>query len=501
MVRVEVRTMMYLSGFGRGVCFGLKTPQCAVIVFAAIAAAGCSADVARFDSSSFNLNDPPETVGSNPPPQDSVRSASDFNNPVARSTPRGPFGAGAKSVEVAALPDPVPSSAPPGKPYAEQSWKRSPMGAAPVAAAPAYAPAAAPAAVASGAGESIDVQPGDTLYGISKRHHVSLAELMAANQMTAPNLKPGQKLIIPASTGGHRAMPRAVAMAPVQAGVSAAAAVAPTVPPTVPMTPPSPEVMAKYSNSYTVQPGDSLYKIARANRVNFSELQNVNGITDVRKVKPGMLLKVPAGMPVAAAESLSQPVAPVPATPAAPRMTQNTTTQPTVINAGKQVASLNDKATDAVPAAAPATAAKADKVAAAAPQAAVQAADSSKLRWPVSGRVIAGFGGRPDGTHNDGINMSVPLGTEVHAAESGVVAYAGSELKGYGNLVLLRHDNGWVTAYAHNDELLVKRGDKVTRGQVIGKAGKTGTVDQPQVHFELRQGSKPVDPTPFMEKI
>ena len=97
--------------------------------------------------------------------------------------------------------------------------------------------------------------------------------------------------------------------------------------------------------------------------------------------------------------------------------------------------------------------------------------------------------------------MSVPLGTDVHAAEAGVVAYSGSELKGYGNLVLLRHDNGWVTAYAHNDELLVKRGDKVRRGQVIGKAGKTGTVDQPQVHFELRQGSKPVDPTPFMEKL
>ena len=183
-------------------------------------------------------------------------------------------------------------------------------------------------------------------------------------------------------------------------------------------------------------------------------------------------------------------------------MAQNTTTQPTVINGGKQVASLNDKATDASPEApaAAAPAVKADKVAAAAPQAAVQAVDSSKLRWPVSGRVIAGFGGRPDGTHNDGINMSVPLGTEVHAAEGGVVAYAGSELKGYGNLVLLRHDNGWVTAYAHNDELIVKRGDKVKRGQVIGKAGKTGTVDQPQVHFELRQGSKPVDPTPFMEK-
>jgi murein DD-endopeptidase MepM/ murein hydrolase activator NlpD len=141
------------------------------------------------------------------------------------------------------------------------------------------------------------------------------------------------------------------------------------------------------------------------------------------------------------------------------------------------------------------------KVAVAAPAGAADAGDSDKLRWPASGKIIAGFGGRPDGTHNDGVNLSVPLGTEVHAAESGVVAYAGSELKGYGNLVLLRHDNGWVTAYAHNDELVVKRGDKVKRGQVIAKAGKTGSVDQPQVHFELRQGSKPVDPIPYLEKL
>ncbi|NOT72128.1 MAG: LysM peptidoglycan-binding domain-containing protein [Hyphomicrobium sp.] len=481
--------MMYLSGFGRRVCFGLKTPQCAAIVFAAIAASGCSADVTRFDSSSFNLNDPPESAA--PAPSEPVRSASDYSNPVAHSTPRGPYGAGAKTVEVAALPEPTPAP-PVARPYTDQSWKRSPT--APAPAGQAYAPAAA-APVAAGSGETIDVQPGDTLYGISKRHHVSLAELMAANAMTSPNLKPGQKLIIPAAGGSHKsaAAPSAMAAAP-------AVAAAPVAPP-VPMTPPSPELLAKYNSTYTVQPGDSVYKIARANRVNFSELQNVNGISDPRKVKPGTVLKVPAGAaPIAAAETLAQPVAPV-AAPVAPRMSQNTNTVPTVINSGKQVAALNDKATDASPEVKAAPAVKADKVAAAAPQAAAQAVDSSKLRWPVSGRVIAGFGGRPDGTHNDGINMSVPLGTDVHAAESGVVAYSGSELKGYGNLVLLRHDNGWVTAYAHNDELLVKRGDKVKRGQVIGKAGKTGTVDQPQVHFELRQGSKPVDPTPFMEKM
>jgi murein DD-endopeptidase MepM/ murein hydrolase activator NlpD len=122
----------------------------------------------------------------------------------------------------------------------------------------------------------------------------------------------------------------------------------------------------------------------------------------------------------------------------------------------------------------------------------------NSFRWPVQGRIISEFGTKPDGGHNDGINVAVPLGTSVKAAENGVVAYAGDELKGYGNLVLIRHSNNWVSAYAHNDEILVKRGDQVRRGQVIAKAGRSGQVNQPQLHFELRKGSRPVDPTKFM---
>ena len=123
---------------------------------------------------------------------------------------------------------------------------------------------------------------------------------------------------------------------------------------------------------------------------------------------------------------------------------------------------------------------------------------SGNFRWPVKGRIISGFGSRPDGSHNDGIDVAVPQGTSVKAAENGVVAYSGNELKGYGNLVLIRHANNWVSAYANNEELLVKRGDKVRRGQIIAKAGATGAVSQPQVHFELRKGSRPVDPTKYM---
>ena len=121
----------------------------------------------------------------------------------------------------------------------------------------------------------------------------------------------------------------------------------------------------------------------------------------------------------------------------------------------------------------------------------------NSFRWPVQGRIISPFGTRPDGGHNDGINFAVPQGTSVKAAENGVVAYAGSELKAYGNLVLVRHANNWVSAYAHNGAILVKRGDKVRRGQIIAKAGMTGSVSKPQVHFELRKGSRPVDPAKY----
>ena len=114
--------------------------------------------------------------------------------------------------------------------------------------------------------------------------------------------------------------------------------------------------------------------------------------------------------------------------------------------------------------------------------------------WPLEGRVISGFGAKPGGKHNDGINIAVPVGSEVRASKSGVVAYAGNELRGYGNLVLIRHDGGWMTAYAHNDSLLVGKGDVVRRGQVISRSGRSGGVSRPQAHFEIRHDGEPQDP-------
>ncbi|MFT3731322.1 MAG: peptidoglycan DD-metalloendopeptidase family protein [Hyphomicrobium sp.] len=524
------------SCFGVSRCgrLGLKSATAFSLVFAGISLAGCSADITRFDSSSFALNDPPET-GSNPVPREPVYSNSlSDNQNVEGSTPRGPYGAGAKSVQVASLPDAT----------GDRSYAPSPQ--QPAYVQPAYQPAAYPASkpyalprqtnyerplqhhsAPIARGEMIEVKPGDTLYGLSRRHHVSLAELTTLNNLANPSIHPGQKLYLPADG--------AVASAPKSSAAAASAAMESARPASLPLADASPEVAARYNGSYTVKPGDSLYGIARLHKVKFSELQQVNGISDPRRVKPGMTLRVPgsasseppatfaAKTPAAAvppiASSQATPVPPVadasPSEP--PRYGAATTMQPTIINGEKRVASLSDKASDASPdvppiqpsspdhksdaASKPAPVEQKVAIAAPPPSSAPASVDSVKLRWPASGKVIAGFGSRPDGTHNDGINLQVPLGTEVHAAEGGVVAYAGSELKGYGNLVLLRHDNGWVTAYAHNDELLVKRGDKIRRGQVIAKAGKTGSVDQPQLHFELRQGSKPVDPIPYLEKL
>lgn len=121
-----------------------------------------------------------------------------------------------------------------------------------------------------------------------------------------------------------------------------------------------------------------------------------------------------------------------------------------------------------------------------------------KFDWPVKGQVVSGYGPIAKGRNNDGINIKAPLGTPVKAADSGTVAYAGNELKGFGNLVLIKHDDGWVTAYAHNQALKVKKGQKVKRGEQIASVGSTGGVGTPQLHFETRAGKKALNPQNYL---
>jgi len=448
----------------------------ASILLAAAALAGCSADISRFGPS-LSLNDPPRQ--SSPMPAEPMRrgvGAPLENEPgydrQAAPAPREPA-VREPSVRMSSLPEPAPRyEAPPVTPPAVRPRPAPAPVATPRAPAPPVAGRQVPT-IAGAPGETIEVKPGDTLYGIAKRHRVAISEIMTLNNLTTPALKPGQKLVLPA--GNRAVLPRATT--PVAHGP---AAPAPTPRVATPAAPPP----SDWTGTYTVAPGDSLYAIARRHKVKTAELQTANGIADPRKVRPGTVLKVPgpagATPPIAAAPG--QPETPIsPSVIGGPRPITGTAPAE---KPPKRVAEVHPGTlTDTPPTAAEPPPPKAT-------------AGATRFRWPVKGKVIGRFGMRPDNTHNDGINISVPAGTEVLAAENGVVAYAGNELKGYGNLVL---ENGWVSAYAHNDALLVKRGDKVKRGQPVAKAGTSGSVDQPQVHFELRQGSKPVDPLPHME--
>jgi murein DD-endopeptidase MepM/ murein hydrolase activator NlpD len=121
--------------------------------------------------------------------------------------------------------------------------------------------------------------------------------------------------------------------------------------------------------------------------------------------------------------------------------------------------------------------------------------------WPVQGKILSTFGPKARGLRNDGINIAASRGAPVRAVDNGVVAYAGNELRGFGNMILIKHADGWVSTYAHNDRLLVGRGDRVRRGQVIARAGSSGRADAPQLHFELRKGTTPVDPLAYLPRL
>ena len=130
----------------------------------------------------------------------------------------------------------------------------------------------------------------------------------------------------------------------------------------------------------------------------------------------------------------------------------------------------------------------------------INARSSSKFSWPVRGKVLSNYGAKSNGLFNDGINIGATRGAVVGAAENGVVAYAGNEVKGMGNLVIIQHDGGWMTVYAHMDSMVVRRGARVSVGQKIGTVGKTGKVDSPQLHFEIRKGTKAYNPTQYLKK-
>ncbi len=359
-------------------------------------------------------------------------------------------------------------------PYQQQAAASAPQHSAPPPSQPQYkySQAQTPGWSAQG-GQSVTVQPGDTVYSLGARHGVPASTILQANNLP-PNaqLNAGQRITIPGYRGQANAAQTAQAPKP-QAPVAQAPAVQAQKPRVEPVS---------AGRGHIVQPGETLFSISRKYNVSARELASANNVDMNYHVRTGEKVSVPGTATVAPAvhrqpETATARVEPAVQRKEAPRETYAALSQPA------------KTMTDTAPAAAPV-----------APVAATSSAGGTDFRWPVRGRVISNFGKKPDGQSNDGVNISVPEGTEIKAAEGGVVAYAGNELKGFGNLVLIRHGGEWVTAYAHASEIMVKRGDVVRRGQVIAKAGRTGNVNAPQLHFEVRRGASPVDPLSHLPK-
>ena len=443
-----------------------RVPQIAVLALMSVGFAGCSADMqTRLSDFSNPFASQPEATGSVRTPAVERREPPQYTRPQASSAPQyqsqplpapavaAPHAYPASSGGVSGGGRGISSYAPPSRPPIETTATVPPRS---VAAARPVAPN----------GTTIIVGTSDTLDLLAKRYNVSAAAILQANGYKGPRaLSPGQQLIIPKQTAVAAAAP---ALAPAASKPVAA--------------------VAGPSSVHVVNRGDTLMGIARRNNVPVGELARANNLDQTAKLSLGMKLTVPGSRSAAAAPA-AQPVAAV--APAQPATTVAVPATKMASAGPPQAARLASATTNVV-----------EEKPVVVEQAPVKPSEATgalpTFRWPVRGKVITTYGAKTNGKSNDGINLAVPEGTPVKAAEDGVVAYSGNELKGYGNLVLVRHSNGHVTAYAHASELMVKRGDTIKRGQIIAKSGQSGEVGSPQLHFEIRKGSSPVDPLQFL---
>jgi len=286
--------------------------------------------------------------------------------------------------------------------------------------------------------DHIVVAKGETLYMVSRRYDVPLRSLIDANDLDPPfRLKAGARLTLP------------------------------------------------QTRFHVVQAGETLYAISRLYDVDVSTLARLNHLEDPYKIRSGETLYLPASVET-------------------PAMTASAARR-----AKPESASVPSRAPHALalPGSAPHRAAPVPprkpsmkELASRSPPRS-QRLSAQGFAWPLEGRILESYGTGPAGTHNDGINIAARAGEPVRAAASGVVAYAGDALRGYGNLVLIKHRHGYMTAYAHNGRLLVRRGQAVKRGQEIATAGATGAVRAPQLHFEIRRGTHALDPIDYLPSL
>ena len=305
---------------------------------------------------------------------------------------------------------------------------------------------------------TVVVKPGDTLYALAKKHGLSVSEMAVLNGLMEPyQLSVGQKLLLKSKTEP----------------VETADVLQVNKPKNMVQTTTRVELQ-----EIVVARGDTLYSISRKYSIPVNDLAVMNKLTPPFELSVGQKLRVPNLAEASVARNSKTVTANVVKTEVKGVVAEKQTTTKTV--AAQPVKKISSDPTKKLPT--------------------ISARSSSKFAWPVRGKILSAYGAKSNGLFNDGINISATRGTAVKAAENGVVAYAGNEVKGMGNLVIIQHDGGWMTVYAHMDSMNVRRGHKVSVGQKIGTVGETGKVDSPQLHFEIRKGTKAYNPSSYLKK-
>lgn len=293
------------------------------------------------------------------------------------------------------------------------------------------------------------VLAGDTLYNVSKHYNLPIVEIVTLNHISEPYvLKTGYRLKLP---------------------------------------PP---------NEHKVRVDDTVAGVARTYSVSPSELVRMNNLSAPYRLRVGQVLRLPT--PTSAINNQSRDI------PSATVRSASVSSVQREVLGQSRVAkpSSSSSVTPAIVTPTEKPKAKAQQASSVARAKILKQVPRStgngKFMTPVEGRILSSYGPKKNGLHNDGINIKAGRGTPVRAAENGRVVYVGDDLEGYGNLVLIRHENQYMSAYAHLGKSLVKKGATVKRGQSIGTVGSSGQVDSPQLHFEIRKGTKALDPQRYL---
>lgn len=351
--------------------------------------------------------------------------------------------------------------------------------------------------------DEIIVERGDTVYSLARKYNIPMEDFVKINNLKEPyTLKIGQKLTLRADEKNEKVAPKVKPEKPIpnviseekvkqiKAEKSEKIVVKETVKPN--------STKRVDIEEITVAKGDTLYSLSRKYQIPVNDLAVMNKLTAPFNLTQGQKLKVPkldkvqtrSAVVVKKTEKKKEDSAKPQKQKAEKKKIEDKKTQ--------EKKTVKEKTVESKAESKPKTQTK--NSAESKTPLKIAARSSSKFSWPVRGKILSGYGPKNGGLVNDGINISAPLGTTVKAAENGVVAYSGNEVKGMGNLIILQHSDGWMTVYAHLNSMDVRRGARVSVGQPIGKIGKTGKVDKPQLHFEIRKGTKSYNPTSYLKK-